>query len=129
MTIGIAATNAGTGALSISATGTVTGKGGYGIVGINSSSGTDLTISTAAVNGLAAGIAASNQGSGALSIIASDTVAASGYGINARNSGTDLTISTTNVSGTIHGVRASVPISRPSMAESTEIAGVMAPSP
>jgi hypothetical protein len=37
--------------------------------------------------------------------------------------------STARVSGTIQGVRASVPISRPSMAESTEIAGVMAPSP
>ena len=110
--IGIAATNAGTGALSISASKTVTGENGYGIFAANSGKGTDLTISTAAVNGGVAGIAARNSGSGTLSITAGDTVTGGGYGIMAFNgaptydTGADLKITATAVSGGASGIKA-----------------------
>jgi autotransporter family porin len=59
-TDGIDARNDGTGALSVTSTGTVTGTNYSGIIARNSGSGTDLTISAAAVSGGTDGIFALN---------------------------------------------------------------------
>ncbi|MEM7443296.1 MAG: autotransporter outer membrane beta-barrel domain-containing protein [Pseudomonadota bacterium] len=104
---GIDARNYGTGALSITATGAVTGLTGFGIAGINY--GTDLTISAASVTGGVDGIAASNFGTGALSIDATGAVTGGTYaGIFAKNSaaGSHLTISAAAVTGNKYGIYA-----------------------
>ena len=107
---GIEALNDGSGALSITATGDVTGTNGDGINATNSSNGTGLTIDVAAVSGGGDGIEARNDGSGALSITATGTVTGTnGHGINASSNGTDLTViaeSTAIVEGAITGVYA-----------------------
>ncbi len=98
---GIRARNYGSGALSISSSGPITGASSRGIETLNYSAGTDLTIATTNVSGATDGIFAVNYGSGALSISSSGMVAGtSGYGIFALNyGGTDLTIATADVSG------------------------------
>jgi outer membrane autotransporter protein len=104
---GISATNFGTGALSVTTTGDVTGTSGSGIDADNNTSGTDLTISAAAVSGGTYGIKARNDGSGVLSVTATGTVTGtSDDGIFARNdtNGTDLTVSAEAVSGYYNGI-------------------------
>ncbi|MFV0335956.1 MAG: autotransporter outer membrane beta-barrel domain-containing protein, partial [Tropicimonas sp.] len=105
---GIFAHDMGSGPLSITATGTVTGTNDDGIEATNDSPGTDLTITTAAVYGGNAGIIVDNSGSGALTITASDTVTgATAHGISANNNaGTDLTINATTVNGGSDGIYA-----------------------
>ncbi|MBZ9873170.1 hypothetical protein LB542_20185, partial [Mesorhizobium sp. BR1-1-9] len=106
---GIGARNDGSGALSITATGTVTGTGSYGIFAVNGSTATDLTIEAADVSGADRGILATNNGSGALSITATGTVTgANGSGIYAVNgtTATDLTIEAVDVSGATRGIDA-----------------------
>lgn len=107
---GIDAVNSGTGALSITTTGDATGTFGDGISVSNSPAGTDLTIRAAAAAGGRRGISARNQGSGALSIMATGTVTggAVNEGIYASNSaaGTALTIETTTVTGGKRGIYA-----------------------
>ncbi|MER8447153.1 autotransporter [Mesorhizobium sp. M1066] len=106
---GINAGNDGSGALSITATGAVTGTSGYGIYA-NNSGGTDLTIKADNVSGGISGIHAENYGTGALSITATGTVTGTvGDGIYALTlsdviSSTDLTIETANVSGGVYGI-------------------------
>jgi uncharacterized protein with beta-barrel porin domain len=99
---GIYANNDGTGSLSITSTGQVTGSTGSGIEAFNNY-GTSLTIMAAGVTGDEYGIYAYNDGSGALSITATGTVTATAndesYGIYAENFGTDLTVSAAAVSG------------------------------
>jgi len=103
---GIYAKNLASGALSISTSGTVTGRGQNGISALNYY-GTDLSISVNNVYGTLNGIATVNQGSGVLSISASGTVKGSNnVGISARNHGTDLSISANNVYGYYYGIRA-----------------------
>jgi outer membrane autotransporter protein len=112
---GIRAQNNGSGALSITSTGQVTaiseiGSRGTGIDAYNSSSGTDLTITTTAeVKGRGTGIQAQNNGSDALSITSTGQVTGDDNGIDADNSssGTDLTISSAAVTGGYHGIDAS----------------------
>ncbi|MBO6527527.1 autotransporter outer membrane beta-barrel domain-containing protein [Erythrobacter sp.] len=90
----ILATNYGSGALSIEARDS-NSENANGILGLNSSYGTDLRItSTGLAEGAASGINAQNAGSGALSIEAFDSYGYSGSGIRAVNSpnGTDLTV-------------------------------------
>lgn len=106
---GIDALNSGSGALTVTATGQVTGTNGDGILarsGIPSnygflyaSTGTDLTVSAAAVNGGQFGIYAENYGTGALSVTTTGPViGAANDGILARNgsffetTGTDITV-------------------------------------
>ena len=98
---GIYAGNTGTGATSITSTGSVTGTTYRGIYAFNLLSTTNLTISTAAVTGQTDGIFASSSGKGATSIISTGAVTGTtGSGIDARKfSGTDLTISTAAVNG------------------------------
>ncbi|MEM8696684.1 MAG: autotransporter outer membrane beta-barrel domain-containing protein [Pseudomonadota bacterium] len=113
---GINAVNVGTGSLTITADGTVTGDSdgngaGYGIRAINTTSG-GVTISTAAVNGGNTGISASNLAAGdALSVTTTGAVDGDtdgdgvGYGISAINSGTTLTVDAgAAVSGGYHGI-------------------------
>jgi outer membrane autotransporter protein len=111
---GIQAQNNGSDALSITSTGQVTGEIHEGIDAYNSSSGTDLTITTTAeVKGRGAGIQAQNNGSGALSITSTGQVTSTnnymeGAGIDADNSssGTDLTISSAAVTSFYYGIQA-----------------------
>ncbi len=89
---GIFAENNGSGALSITTLGTVTGKSSEGIIARNA--GTELTIDARGdVSGDNHGIFAENEGTGALTITTSGNVLGDGvYGIGARNEGTALTI-------------------------------------
>ncbi|TPJ41394.1 hypothetical protein [Mesorhizobium sp. B2-6-5] len=106
---GIVARNYSSGALSITATGTVTGNnlsspgfGGIGIYAHNYVGTTDLTIRAADASGAGNGIKAINQGTGALSITASGTVTSTSYpSIAAANFGTDLSIVAANATGQI----------------------------
>src|SRR4051794_31535406 len=83
---GIKAKNYGTGALTITATGTVTGTSGDGINARSGPNGTDLTIDAAAVSGGKYGILARKYGTGVLSVTTTGTVTGSnGAGISARN--------------------------------------------
>lgn len=105
---GIDALSYGTGVLSITATGNVSG-GNTGITAFNAS-GTDLTISVADVTGATqAGIMARNYGTGSLSIEATGDISGGTQGIYARNviNGLgDLSITAVNVSGTDTGIDA-----------------------
>ena len=102
---GIFALTIGSGALSITATGTVAGISNDGIYALNSV-GTDLILNTAAVDGGRDGITARHLGSGALSITATGTVTGTNdHGIYALNTaGTDLTLNTAAVSGGYDGI-------------------------
>ena len=102
---GIFASNNGSGALSITTSGTVTGK--KGIYARND--GTDLLIATVdSVTGGDTGIYANNVGIGALNIITSGAVEGKlNAGIYARNDGTDLEIVTADsVTGYEYGITA-----------------------
>ena len=88
-TNGIEAHNYGSGYLSITANGAVTGTSEYGILAKNSAYGTSLTITTgtgSTITGANLGIFARNYGSGALSVTVDGNVSAI-YGIVAVNSG------------------------------------------
>jgi outer membrane autotransporter protein len=81
---GIGARNYGTGALSVTSTGTATGTGFFsdGIFAYNSGTGTDLTIISADASGGYYGIGASNYGTGATSItVTGDVTGGTSYGI------------------------------------------------
>jgi uncharacterized protein with beta-barrel porin domain len=107
-TNGISARNYGTGALTITANGNVTGTSGRGINAYNSygtnAYGTNLTVTTAAgttVSGGSDGIFAINSGSGALSITANGNVTGtSGRGITTYNSGAGTNLTVTTAAGT-----------------------------
>ena len=96
----------GTGALSITTTGDVTGQTAHGIEATNK--GSDLTINAAKVTGYAYGVRARNNGTGALSITTTgDVIGQTVHGIAASNDGTDLTVTAAKVTGATYGVRAS----------------------
>jgi uncharacterized protein with beta-barrel porin domain len=112
---GIAAYNSGTGAVSVTANGNVTATNsvhGIGIYSYNSGAGTNVTVTTAAgttVSGGSNGIAASNYGTGAVTITANGNVTGN-TGINVTNYGTNLSVTTgagTTVSGGAFGIIAS----------------------
>lgn len=93
-TYGIYADNDGSGALSITSTGTVTGTAEDGIYASNSTAGTDLTIVVNAVTGGADGIDARQYGTGDLSVTANGSVTAEdGAAIRAFHEGSgDLSV-------------------------------------
>jgi outer membrane autotransporter protein len=98
---GIWARNRGTGVLSITATGDVTGASRYGISATNQN-GTDLTISAANVTGYSVGVVARSYGTGYLSIDTTNGTVTGDYGpgLDATNfNGTNLTVTTADVSG------------------------------
>ena len=105
---GIRTGNDGTGATSITTSGTVTtGTTGIGIYAYNGLTTTKLTINSTDVSGDYTGIFAINNGTGATSITTSGTVtAATGRGIFANNSATttDLIINTAAVFGNNAGI-------------------------
>ena len=104
---GIRTINYGSGALSITSTGTATGTNYDGIFASNSSSGTDLTISAADTSGGWFGIRAVNRGGGELLVTSTGTTTGTNYdGIDIRNFGTDLTISAADTTGGRFGIRA-----------------------
>jgi uncharacterized protein with beta-barrel porin domain len=123
-TSGLIATNSGTGATDITATGKISGTVNYGILAVNGiatfnpdgslatvtgPAGTSLTINAASASGGLAGIDVSNTGTGATSVTATGDVtgtAATSTGILARGgpAGTDLSINAYNVSGGAYGV-------------------------
>jgi len=108
---GISAYNHGTGATSVTTTGTVNGIGslGIGMYVANANTATNLTISAASVTGGAAGISAKNFGTGATGVTASGAVssAAIASGIMVASHGTNLTVSTAGVTGGTTGIKAS----------------------
>jgi fibronectin-binding autotransporter adhesin len=108
---GISADNNGSGALSITTTGTVTGTNDGGIYALTGSYSTDLTIEAADVSGGEDGIYISHRGAGSVTITATGTVtgtgSSDGYGIQASSWGaasTDLTINAADVSGAYGGI-------------------------
>ncbi|MXO64801.1 autotransporter outer membrane beta-barrel domain-containing protein [Altericroceibacterium endophyticum] len=105
-TDGIYAFNNGTGFNSVTATGTVTGSAGSGILAVNY--GTNLTVSAVDASGSNSGIDALNYGTGSNSVTATGTVTGNtNYGINARNfanSSTDLTVFAADASGPNVGI-------------------------
>ena len=99
---GISATHNGAGAVSIT-TANVTGATSNGIYGLNSTRGTNLTITSGGtVTGRSNGVNAANNGAGSTSITTTGVTSANGTGILARAGGssTGLTITT---SGTVTG--------------------------
>jgi len=110
-TTGIGAINSGSGALTITSVGPVTGTNGKGINARNY--GTNLTITASNTQGGANGIDATNFGSGALTITSTGTAkatapytAGTGVAIYARNNGTNLSITAADTYGTAYGMRA-----------------------
>ncbi len=106
---GINATNLGTGALSVTSSGTATGAAYVGIWANNSAAGTDLTVAANNASGGQYGIVAINRGKGALSVTSSGTAAGMAYdGIFAYNfaAGTSLGVAAHDTSGEKYGIRA-----------------------
>ncbi len=108
---GIGVTNAGTGATSVTATGTVDGDSASGLY-VNNSNALNaggVTVSAAAVNGGTNGIEVTNAGTGATSVTATGAVdgdAATGISVNnsnALNTG-GVTISAAAVTGNVNGI-------------------------
>ncbi|WP_109354077.1 hypothetical protein [Sphingorhabdus sp. EL138] len=106
---GIDADNYGTGALTITSTGTATGTTDNGIDAYNSAIGTDLTVNAADTNGDNYGIYAQNRGNGALTINSTGTATGTiDDGIDVQNSatGTDVTVNAVNTFGDDNGIDA-----------------------
>jgi hypothetical protein len=109
---GIRTYNQGTGALTVTANGDVTGTNGTGILATNSNNGTGLSVTSGAgttVSGTFNGVWTRNYG-GALTVTANGDVTGASYaGIYARNSGTDLGVTIgvgTTVTGYNYGILA-----------------------
>ena len=108
---GIDARNLGTGAITVTANGKVTG----GIYVSNSAAGTNVTVTTGTTVSGYSGISATNYGTGALTVTANGNVTGTGtngIGITANNfsAGTALRVTTaagTTVSGGEYGINAS----------------------
>ena len=113
-TRGIYARNLGSGALTITANGDVTGSGFAGIDAQNNfGAGTDLTVTTGAGTTVAGGffgVRAFNYGSGAVAVAVNGDVTGTSTGVTALNyNGTNLTVTTgagTTVSGGSMGLSA-----------------------
>ena len=109
---GIKALNYGSGVLSITANGNVTGTYAVGIFALNLHGSSDLSVTTSAVTGGNHGINARNFGNGTLTVEANGNVTGTtATGILARNyNGTDLTVTTgagTTVDSSNTGIEAS----------------------
>ena len=106
---GILAVGEGRGALSVSASGAVTGVSGQGIDVVGGSRGRGLAISAAAVSGGDSGVRAVGRGRGGVSVSASAGVfGGTGDGIFAQNSerGDGISILAASATGGAHGIRA-----------------------
>jgi outer membrane autotransporter protein len=102
---GIRAFAYGTGANTVTATGTVTGTAIQGIAAQNNVAGTDLTVTAVDVTGGQFGIGAFNQGTGSTTVTSTGTVTGTTYtGIMAVNEGTTLTVNAVEVTGGQYGI-------------------------
>ena len=107
---GIAATGSGTGMLSVSASGSVTGLSGEGIHVRTFGSGAGVALSAASVTGASDGISVDAGGSGTLLVRARGLArggSGSGLKIRAAASATNVTVAVAAASGTAHGIDAS----------------------
>ncbi len=96
---GIYASNSGSGLLTVSSTGSATGTDGSGIEAFNSANGTSLSVTAADVTGGIDGIAVRQEGTGAVEITTTGTVAGgTGNAITAVTTGSSMTV---NNSGTL----------------------------
>ncbi|MEM8589840.1 MAG: autotransporter outer membrane beta-barrel domain-containing protein [Pseudomonadota bacterium] len=108
---GVYAGNYNGGSLSISVAGAAESTYAYGISAKNGAGGSHLTISAAAASGMVNGIYANNQGTGNLSITATDSVSSTdASGIFALNDAliSDLKIVAADVSGGTNGIEATL---------------------
>ncbi|MDM3870001.1 autotransporter domain-containing protein [Porticoccus sp. W117] len=105
---GIDATNNGSGALTITTTGQVSGLNGIAISALGNASSSDLILNVNSVIGGTVGIDASHRGTGQLTITATgELVGLNGGGIDASlSNGTDLLIDVANVTGAEAGINA-----------------------
>ncbi len=104
-TNGIDGYNSGSGALSITSDGSVTGKTGSGITAFNTTAGTELTISATSVSGGQNGIVVQNYGAGPVKIDTTGPVTGgTDNGIYAFSYSGGLTISAADVSGGSDGI-------------------------
>ena len=106
-TYGIKATSSGSGDLSVTATGAVSGTDEHGISAENSNSGNGIAVVASEVAGGKDGINVENKGSGALSVTVSrSAVGRSGHGIHAKNaaSANGLTVRAVGASGEKAGI-------------------------
>jgi hypothetical protein len=107
-TSGINAQNNGTGILSITSVGSVTGSGSRGIDASNTGNASgDLTILATHVSGYGEAIAARNYGSGSLSVTSTGDVSSSLIGVSAFNlspSSGDMAIAVARVDGGVDGI-------------------------
>ncbi|CAM5771719.1 hypothetical protein LMIY3S_03603 [Labrys miyagiensis] len=106
-TNGIWTSNVGTGALTITSTGTVTGTSdsgaSSGIYAYNE--GTDLTVNAADTRGSQYGIYAQNNGTGAVAVTSTGTATSTTYAaIAVYNTGTDLTVDAVDTTGDSYGI-------------------------
>jgi hypothetical protein len=104
---GIAADNTGSGSLTITTNGTVTGTTGRGINAQNNSAGTtNLTVTTGAVSGGTEGIRAVNNGTGNTTVTSNGAVSGSrGIAVTNTAIGTNITITANdNVTGDTQGI-------------------------
>ena len=118
---GISATSEGTGGVNVTASGAVAGSGGDAI-SVTSSGGDVSVDAKGTVTSNMMGISATNNGTGNLTIIADGSVSASGIGIAATSKGTaTITAKSTVTSAANHGI--SVTNSDASLATLTVSAG------
>ncbi len=105
----IYALNTGTGLLSVTTNGDVTGTTGSGVFAFNGASGSNLSVSAANVTGNDRGIRANNDGTGSLNVTATGTVTGNGNsGISASigdvTNASALTITANAASGAQRGI-------------------------
>ena len=123
---GIWALGSGTAATSITATDSVAGVAGTGILVHNTPAGSGISIAAASATGGVHGIYAYNRSSGALHLSASGhAVGAAGAGLRVRNtgSGTSVTIAAASVTGAQDGIRAQIAGGAASISASGAVVG------
>ena len=106
---GIDALQSGTGALFVSASGHVLGRGSqhYGVRAVGGENSTGIAIETVGVSGSLDGIRASSRGSGRVAVSAAGAVVGTaGHGISAFSdlSGTGIAVVASSVTGGMHGI-------------------------
>ena len=98
---GISATNYGTGAIDITATGLMQG-GAYAVYATNEATGTDITVNAGSASNAGVGVFAQNLGTGSTSVTTTGPLLTS-RGVFAYNSGTSLTVTTGIVTAAFGG--------------------------
>jgi outer membrane autotransporter protein len=120
-TIGINASNEGTGSTLVKSTGLVSGANGEGILAVNE--GTSLSIDATDVTGSADAIDATNNGSDFTSIVLRGNVTAGRIGVDVKNAATakDVTIIAANPAAVITGANNGIVVNNSGKDASTSI--------